>query len=63
MGKNKETSVVPDSQLDNTENELRKTLRVLRFDRALGKLDDTSRIVKAKKDLARVMTRINDPLR
>lgn len=38
------------------EKELREQLRKLRFDNALGQLDDTSKIKKARRELARVLT-------
>lgn len=39
--------------------DLKKKLAEMRFDKATGKLIDSSSIGKAKKDLARVLTKIN----
>ena len=39
-------------------NELKEDLRKLRFDNVLGQLDDTSKIKKIKKELARLATNI-----
>ena len=45
--------------LEQKAIELRTSLRKLRFDLSLGQLDDTSKIRKEKKELARVLTKIS----
>jgi large subunit ribosomal protein L29 len=51
--KNKEV----DEKTLSREKELKADLRKARFDHALGQLDDTSKISKLKKDIARVKTK------
>ena len=52
----------PELKIEDTEkyiaqeNELREQLRKMRFDNALGQLDDTSKIKKTRRELARVLT-------
>jgi ribosomal protein L29 len=59
--KTKEESVLPTSPelLVPRAKEIREKLRKFRFDHAMGQLDDTSQMRKAKRELARVMTAIS----
>jgi len=43
-------------ELDQKERELKRKLFNLRFQRATGELDNTAELVKARRDVARVMT-------
>ena len=43
----------------NKLNELRENFRKLRFELKLGQLDDTSKLKKTRKEIARVQTQIS----
>jgi large subunit ribosomal protein L29 len=45
-----------DEQIDETINALREEWRTLRFDDAVGRLTNTSRIQEIKRDIARLKT-------
>ena len=47
------------SKLENMVDEGKEQLRKLRFDNKLGRLDDTSKIKKKKKEIARNLTKLN----
>jgi len=47
------------SGLEKILRERRERLRALRFDLDQGKLKDTSRIKKTKKDIAKILTLLN----
>lgn len=51
-----EVRALSESQLDIQLNELHEEWRNLRFQEAVGKLTDTARISKIRKDIARIKT-------
>ena len=57
--KNKEIKKLTNDQLKNQINSIKKDLFNLRFKKINGQLDDTSKILRLKKDLAKVMTNLN----
>ena len=57
--KNKEIKKLTDDQLKNQINSLKKDLFNLRFKKINGQLEDTSKILRLKRDLAKVMTNLN----
>ena len=54
-----EVKIEEKSQLNQKASEVRETLRKHRFDLAMSQLDDVSKIKKAKKELARILTRLS----
>ena len=57
--KNKEIKKFTNDQLKNQINLIKKDLFNLRFKKINGQLDDTSKILRLKRDLAKVMTNLN----
>ena len=57
--KNKEIKKLTNDQLKNQINSIKKDLFNLRFKKINGQLDDTSKILRLKRDLAKVMTNLN----
>ena len=57
--KNKEIKKLTNDQLKNQINLIKKDLFNLRFKKINGQLDDTSKILRLKRDLAKVMTNLN----
>ena len=57
--KNKEIKKLTDDQLKNQINSLKKDLFNLRFKKINGQLEDTSKILQLKRNLAKVMTNLN----
>ena len=57
--KNKEIKKLTNDQLKNQINSVKKDLFNLRFKKINGQLDDTSKILRLKRDLAKVMTNLN----
>ena len=57
--KNKEIKKLTNDQLKNQINSIKKDLFNLRFKKINGQLEDTSKILRLKKDLAKVMTNLN----
>ena len=57
--KNKEIKKLTNDQLKNQINSIKKDLFNLRFKKINGHLDDTSKILQLKRDLAKVMTNLN----
>ena len=57
--KNKEIKKLTDDQLKNQINSIKKDLFNLRFKKINGQLEDTSKILQLKRDLAKVMTNLN----
>jgi len=57
--KNKEIKKLTNDQLKNQINSIKKDLFNLRFKKINGQLDDTSKILQLKRDLAKVMTNLN----
>ena len=57
--KNKEIKKLTNDQLKNQINSIKKDLFNLRFKKINGQLEDTSKILQLKRDLAKVMTNLN----
>jgi len=57
--KNKEIKKLTNDQLKNQINSIKKDLFNLRFKKINGQLEDTSKILRLKRDLAKVMTNLN----
>tara|TARA_B100000470_G_C19489540_1_gene258093 strand:- start:168 stop:353 length:186 start_codon:yes stop_codon:yes gene_type:complete len=57
--KNKEIKKLTNDQLKNQINLIKKDLFNLRFKKINGQLEDTSKILRLKRDLAKVMTNLN----
>ena len=57
--KNKEIKKLNNDQLKNQINSIKKDLFNLRFKKINGQLDDTSKILRLKRNLAKVMTNLN----
>ena len=60
--KNKEIKKLTNDQLKNQINSIKKDLFNLRFKKINGQLEDTSKIFRLKRDLAKVMTNLNKKL-
>ena len=57
--KNNEISKLSTDELANKLNKLKKDLFNMRFKRINGQLEDTSKFSQFKKDIAKILTRIN----
>ena len=57
--KTKEIKKLSDDELKNKVFSLKKDLFKLRFRKINGQLEDTSKILHLKKDLAKILTRLN----
>ena len=57
--KNKEIKKLTNDQLKSQINSIKKDLFNLRFKKVNGQLEDTSKILQLKRDLAKVMTNLN----
>ncbi len=57
--KNKEIKKLTNDQLKSKINSIKKDLFNIRFKKINGQLEDTSIILKLKRDLAKVMTNLN----
>ena len=57
--KTKEIKKLSDDELKNKVISLKKDLFNLRFRKINGQLEDTSKILHLKKDLAKILTRLN----
>jgi len=57
--KNKEIKKMTDDELKNKVNLLKKDLFNFRFRKINGQLEDTSKISQLKRDLAKVITKLN----
>jgi len=57
--KNKEIKKLTKDQLKSKINSIKKDLFNIRFKKINGQLEDTSIILKLKRDLAKVMTNLN----
>lgn len=51
-----EVRILTDEQLDERIDELREEWRQLRFDQAVGRLQNTKRIWQIRRDIARIKT-------
>ena len=60
--KNKEIKKLTNDQLKNQINSIKKDLFNIRFKKINGQLEDTSKILQLKRDLAKVMTNLNKKL-
>ena len=57
--KSKEVNKLTNDELKNKFNKLKKDLFNMRFKKANGPLEDTSKFSKVKKDVAKILTKIN----
>ena len=57
--KNKEINKLTNDELENKLNKFKKDLFNMRFKKTNGPLDDTSIISKTKKNVAKILTKIN----
>ena len=57
--KNKEINKLTNDELENNLNKLKKDLFNMRFKKTNGPLDDTSKFPQIKKDVAKILTKIN----
>ena len=57
--KNKEIKKLTNDQLKSQINSIKKDLFNLRFKKVNGQLEDTSKILRLKRDLAKVKTNLN----
>ena len=57
--KNKEIKKLSIDELKNKVNSLKKDLFNFRFRKINGQLEDTSKISELKRDLAKIMTKLN----
>ena len=57
--KNKEIKKLTSDELTNKVNSVKKDLFNFRFRKINGQLEDTSKISQLKKDLAKIMTKLN----
>ena len=57
--KNKEINKLTNDELENKLSKLKKDLFNTRFKKANGPLDDTAKFSELKKDVAKILTKIN----
>ena len=57
--KNNEINKLSSDELENKLNKLKKDLFNMRFKKTNGPLDDTSKFPQIKKDVAKILTKIN----
>ena len=57
--KNKEINKLSKDELKNKINSIKKDLFNFRFRKVNGQLDDTSKVSSIKKDLAKILTKLN----
>jgi len=57
--KNKEINKLSKDELDNKLDKLKKDLFNMRFKKTNGPLEDSSKVTQLKKDVARILTKIN----
>ena len=57
--KTKEISKLTNDELKNKANALKKDIFNFRFRKVNGQLEDTSKVSSIKKDLAKILTKIN----
>ena len=57
--KNKEINKLSKDELKNKINAIKKDLFNFRFRKVNGQLDDTSKVSSIKKDLAKILTKLN----
>ena len=57
--KNKEINKLTNDELENKLNKLKKDLFNMRFKKMNGPLEDTSKFSQVKRDVAKILTKIN----
>ena len=57
--KNKEINKLSKDELENKLDKLKKDLFNMRFKKTNGPLEDSSKVTQLKKDVARILTKIN----
>ena len=57
--KNKEINKLSNDELENKLNKIKKDLFNMRFKKTNGPLEDTSKLLLLKKDVARILTKRN----
>ena len=57
--KNKEINKLSNDELENKLNKIKKDLFNMRFKKVNGPLEDTSKVLLLKKDVARILTKRN----
>ena len=57
--KNKEINKLSKDELGNKLDKLKKDLFNMRFKKTNGPLEDSSKVTQLKKDVARILTKIN----
>ena len=57
--KNNEINKLSSDELENKLNKLKKDLFNMRFKKTNGPLDDTSKFSQIKKDVAKILTKMN----
>ena len=57
--KNKEINKFTNDELENKLNKLKKDLFNMRFKKANGPLEDTSKLSLVRRDVAKILTKIN----
>ena len=57
--KNKEINKLSKDELENKLDKLKKDLFNMRFKKTNGPLEDSSKVSQLKKDVARILTKIN----
>ena len=57
--KNKDINKLTNDELKNNVNKLRKDLFNFRFRKVNGQLDDTAQVSMIKKDVAKMLTKLN----
>ena len=58
--KNKEINKLSNDELKKKENALKKDLFNFRFRKVNGQLEDTSKVSQLKRDVAKLLTKINN---
>ena len=57
--KNKEINKLSNDELENKLDKLKKDLFNMRFKKTSGPLEDTSKFPQTKKDIAKILTKLN----
>ena len=57
--KNKEINKLSNDELENKLDKLKKDLFNMRFKKTSGPVEDTSKFSELKKDIAKILTKIN----
>ena len=58
--KNKEINKLTNDELENNLNKLKKDLFNMRFKKINAQLEDTSKFLQIKKDVAKVLTKLGE---